>query len=175
VAGEWREVASEDLDVQATVVGKMLEQSGFRVEREILAGDAYGRHTILDSLDRPAEQQTWDIALTSEFEWANFPILLYHDFALDARRAWLVEPPELRRLYDLVLRTVDREKQAELIRAMERHTHAHAYFLFLYNSIPLYAVNKAVVFVPYPDSWLRLAETSVTDQHWSVRKAASAQ
>ena len=33
-------------------------------------------------------------------------------------------------------------------------------------------MNKAVSFVPYPDGWLRFAETSVTDQHWSVRNAA---
>jgi len=51
----------------------------------------------------------------------------------------------------------------------KRHTHDQAYFLFLYNPIRLYAVNKAVEFVPYVAN-LSLAETSVTDQHWSVRK-----
>ena len=52
----------------------------------------------------------------------------------------------------------------------ERHTYDQAYFLFLYNPIQLYAVNKAVEFVPYVTTILNLAETSVTDQHWSVRK-----
>jgi mono/diheme cytochrome c family protein len=33
-------------------------------------------------------------------------------------------------------------------------------------------VNKAVEFVPYVTTALILAETSVTDQHWSVQKAA---
>jgi hypothetical protein len=41
--------------------------------------------------------------------------------------------------------------------------------LFLYNPIQLYAVNKAVAFVPYV-TMLNLAETGVTEQHWSVRK-----
>ena len=68
-----------------------------------------------------------------------------------------------------MLRTVDREQQQAFIRQMERHTHAQAYFLFLYNPIKLYAVNKAVVFVPYA-TMLNLAETGVTEQHWSVRK-----
>jgi hypothetical protein len=54
---------------------------------------------------------------------------------------------------------------------MERHTRDQAYFLFLYNPIKLYAVNKAVEFVPYFSTTLNLAETSVTDQHWSVRRA----
>jgi hypothetical protein len=39
----------------------------------------------------------------------------------------------------------------------------------LYNPIQLYAVNKAVAFVPYMTT-LNLAETGVTEQHWSVRK-----
>ena len=69
------------------------------------------------------------------------------------------------------MRTVDREHQQALIRQMERHTHDQAYFLFLYNPIQLYAVNKAVEFVPYVSTNLNLAETSVTDQHWSVRQA----
>jgi hypothetical protein len=53
---------------------------------------------------------------------------------------------------------------------MERHTYDQAYFLFLYNPIPLYAVNKAVEFVPYGTKTLDLNETSVTEEHWSVRK-----
>jgi peptide/nickel transport system substrate-binding protein len=57
---------------------------------------------------------------------------------------------------------------------MERHTHDQAYFLFLYNPIQLYAVNKAVEFVPYVTTILKLAETSVTEQHWSVRKQKAA-
>ena len=44
------------------------------------------------------------------------------------------------------------------------------YLLFLYSPIPLYAANKAVAFVPYVSGLLNLTETSVTDQHWSVRK-----
>jgi hypothetical protein len=57
-----------------------------------------------------------------------------------------------------------------LIRQMERHNHEQAYFLFLYNPIKLYAVNKAVEFVPYITGVLTLAETEVTEQHWSVRQ-----
>jgi hypothetical protein len=55
---------------------------------------------------------------------------------------------------------------------MERHTRDQAYFLFLYNPIQLYAVNKAVMFVPYVTTRLILTETAVTDQHWSVRQRA---
>jgi hypothetical protein len=44
----------------------------------------------------------------------------------------------------------------------------------LSDPIKLYAVNKAVDFVPYMSTTLNLAETSVTEQHWSVRKQKAA-
>jgi peptide/nickel transport system substrate-binding protein len=164
-------IAPTHLEVQATVVGKMLEQVGFAVERQILDPEVYNQKTRLDNLDQPAEQQGWDIALKSFYDLANFPAIQpYHLFMLDGPSDWVIEEPELPRLYAQVLRTVDREQQQALIRQMERHTHDQAYFLFLYNPIKLYAVNKAVDFVPYINAMLNLTETSVTEQHWSVRK-----
>jgi ABC-type transport system substrate-binding protein len=165
-------IAPTSLEVQATVVGKMLEQVGFTVERQTLEPAVYNRKTQRSHLDQPAEQQAWDIALTAWGDPANFPALeFYHAFALGGYGDWVIEEPELRQLYEQVLGTVDQEKQQELLRQMERHTRDQAYFLFLYNPIKLYAANKAVEFVPYVSSHLILAETSVTDQHWSVRRA----
>jgi peptide/nickel transport system substrate-binding protein len=165
-------IAPSALEVQATVVGKMLEQVGFTVERQMLDPDVYNQKTRLPALDRPAEQQVWDIALTLWNDPVNFPAIQpYHVFALGGWSDWVIEAPELQQLYAQVLRTVDWEQQQALIRQMERHTHDQAYFLFLYNPIKLYAVNKAVEFVPYINTTLNLAETAVTDQHWSVRRA----
>jgi peptide/nickel transport system substrate-binding protein len=164
-------ITSPHLEVQATVVGKMLEQVGFTVERQMLDPTVYNQKTDFRVLDQPAEQQGWDIALKSWTDLVNFPAIQpYHLFALDGPSDWVIEEPELRRLYTQVLRTVDREQQQALIRQMERHTRDQAYFLFLYNPIKLYAVNKAVEFVPYINTILNVTETSVTEQHWSVRK-----
>jgi peptide/nickel transport system substrate-binding protein len=165
-------IASEALEVQATVIGKMLEQVGFTVERQLLDPVAYSRKTILSHLEQPPEQQAWDIALMSSTpDVVNFPVhWLYHAQALDGWSDWVLEQPELRQLYEQALRTVDREHQQTLIRQMERHTHEQAYFLFLYNPIKLYAVNKAVEFVPYVSTVLNLDETGVTAEHWSVRE-----
>ena len=80
------------------------------------------------------------------------------------------EEPELRQLYEQVLSTVDRERQHGLFHQMERHIRDQASLLFLYNPIGLYAVNKAVAFVPHVNGMLNLLELSVTDEHWSVRK-----
>jgi peptide/nickel transport system substrate-binding protein len=165
-------IASEDLEIQATVVSKMLEQVGLKVELQMLDAVAYTRRTLLSSLERPPEAQTWDIALTSFIDPLNFPVFqFYHYFALDGPYDWVSEQPELRQLYEQVLSSVDRERQETSIRQMERHTRDHAYFLFLYNPIQLYAVNKAVALVPYVTTILKLAETAVTEQHWSVRQA----
>ena len=165
-------IASEEMEVQATVVSKMLEQIGLKVELRILDPVTYNKKTLLSGLDQPAEKQAWDIALSANLDVLNFPAyLLYHVFALDGYNDWVVEQPALRQLYELVLGTVDREKQRVIYQQMERHTRDQAYFLFLYNPVQLYAVNKGVQFVPYVAN-LSFVETSVTDQHWSVRKGA---
>jgi peptide/nickel transport system substrate-binding protein len=167
-------IATRDLEVQARVVSKMLEHVGFQTELQLLDA-AYNRQTLLSHLEQPPEQQTWDIALTTRLDSTNFPVFnVYHWFALDGPYDWLLEPPELRQLSEQVLRTVDQERQRALIRQMARHTRHEAYFLFLYNPIPLYAVNRAVEFVPHASTVLNLAETGVTAEHWSVRKQKAA-
>jgi peptide/nickel transport system substrate-binding protein len=168
-------IAPEDLDVQATVVSKMLEQGGFTVERQLLDASTYTRKTALSHLDQPSTQQTWDIALSSGSDLANFPIfLLYHWFVLDGPDDWVLEDEELRQLYTRALGSVERGQQQTLIRQMERDITKQAYLLFLYNPIPLYAVNKAVQFVPSVNGVLSLVDTSVTAQHWSVRQQKTA-
>jgi len=168
-------IASEDLVSQATVVGKMLEQVGLQVDLQTLDSVNYNRKVFLSDLDRPAKEQTWDIALMAFYDSMNFPVLgFYHYLALDGPYDWVNEQPELRQLYEQVLSTVDVEKQQAWTRQMEQHTSEQAYFLFLYNPIQLYEVNKTVEFVPYVTTILNLAETSVTDQHWSMRKQKAA-
>jgi peptide/nickel transport system substrate-binding protein len=168
-------IAPADLEVQATVVSKMLAQGGFTVEHHVLDASAYTRRTVLSHLDHPPALQTWDIALSSGSDLANFPVFqLYHWFLLDGQDDWVVEEPELRRLYKRALGSVDRAQQQALIQQMERYTAEQAYLLFLYNPIPLYAVNKDVQFVPYVNGALNLVDTSVTAQHWSVRQQKSA-
>jgi peptide/nickel transport system substrate-binding protein len=170
-----RLIAPEELQVQATVVSKMLEQVGFTVELQMLDGEAFNQQTFLSRLDQPPERQPWDMALMLYMDLLNFPVFqIYRSYALDGPGNWGIADGQLHQLHDAVLRTVDREQQQALIRQMERHTHDQAYFLFLYNPIQLYAVNKAVAFVPYV-TMLNLSETGVTVQHWSVREKAMLQ
>ena len=168
-------IAPDALAVQATVVSKMLEQTGFQVDLQMLDAVTYSKQTFVTAPEQPGKEPTWDIALIRQSGWMNFPVFqIYHLFALGGPYDWGSEQPELRRLYELVLGTVDREQQHGFLQQMERYTRAQALFLFLYNPIQLYAVNKAVVFVPYQIGSLNLAETSVTAEHWSVRKQKAA-
>ena len=138
-------------------------------ELQILDGTTFNRKTHLGRLDAPPESQRWDIALMAYTDLLNFPALqAYHQYAFDGGWNWGIADGTLYQLRDAVLHTVDREQQQMLIRQMERHTQEQAHFLFLYNPIQLYAVNKAVAFVSYV-TILNLAETGVTEQHWSVR------
>jgi peptide/nickel transport system substrate-binding protein len=150
----------------------MLEQGGFRVDLQVLDPATHGQKTTISHLEQPPEQQTWDIALASNVpDVVNFPVyMFYHQFALDGLYDWVLEQPELHQLYTQVLGTVDREQQQALIHQMERYTRDQAYFLFLYNPIKLYAVNKAVEFVPYLSTILTLDASGVMAEHWSVRK-----
>ncbi|MCP4284629.1 MAG: ABC transporter substrate-binding protein [Gammaproteobacteria bacterium] len=169
-------IASDDLTIQATVIGKMLEQVGLTVDLQILDPVAFNQKIFVGSPEQTPEQQSWDIALKSGDDWGTFPFFtFYHYYALDGSFDWVIEQPELRRLYEQGLGTVEPDAQRELLRQMERHTSEQAYFIFLYNPIPLYAVNKAVEFVPYTNMYLILTETSVTDQHWSAREETGGQ
>jgi peptide/nickel transport system substrate-binding protein len=169
-----RLLAPQELEVQATLVSKMLEQVGLTVDLQVVDAVTYNQQTLLSHLDRPPEQQSWDIALIAYGDVLHFPVFqLYHDFALGGPFDWVDAQPELRQLYEQVLRTIDRERQQAVIRQMEAHTRDQAYFLFLYNPIQLYALNKAVEYVPYANTVLHIEETSVTEQHWSVRQAAN--
>jgi peptide/nickel transport system substrate-binding protein len=166
-------IATEDLEVQATVVSKMLEQAGLTVELQMLDAASFNAKTYFGHLDQPPEQQPWDIALWSGADTTGATALrLYSQFALGGEKDWVGEAPELRQLYEKVVSAVDSGQQQRLIQQMEGHTRDQAYFLFLYNPIGLYAVNKAVEFVPHVTTLLDLTEVSVTDQHWSLRKVA---
>lgn len=168
-------IAGRSRKVQATVLSKMLEQVGLSVKVDLVGSNTYRQQVSLYASDLPPEKRAWDIAIFSNNDLLNFPLYFpYQQNALDGIYDWVDEDPELRQLYEQALGTVDRDRQKALIRQMERDVHAHAYFLFLYSPIELYAVNKDVQFVPHRTGILNLVETSVTDQHWSVRKKKAA-
>jgi ABC-type transport system substrate-binding protein len=150
----------------------MLGEVGFKVERQVLDPVAFNKRVFHAELDRPAEAQPWDVALFTTENFSNFALYdVYHYFSLEGPYDWIGEEPELRRLYEQMLGTVDRERQRALLQQMERHTRDQGYFLFLYSPVQLFAVSRAVQVAPHPTGYLDLVTLAVTDRHWSLRKA----
>ena len=88
---------------------------------------------------------------------------------------WIEYDPVYEKMWEGMKNTMDPEVQEEKIRQMVQYLYEQAYALFIYTPITLYAANKEVNFVPYNCQVLRLKETSVSDNHWSVREKAEAE
>ena len=82
---------------------------------------------------------------------------------------WIEYDSVYEEMWKDMARTVDTEGQEEKIRQMEQYVYERAHELFVYTPLTLYAVNKEVNFVPQKFVLPRLKETSVTDNHWSLR------
>ena len=81
---------------------------------------------------------------------------------------WIEYDPSYEKMWEDMRKTMDIEKQEQKIQDMVSYVYDQAYFVFIYSPLTLYAVNKEIDFVPHKLGFLRLAETSVTDNHWSV-------
>jgi peptide/nickel transport system substrate-binding protein len=170
-------IAPEELEVQATVVSKMLEHVGLTVQLRLLNRVDFFRETnnywfvSRRNRQQPIPWPTWDIALmdarTSMSPYS--PLQIYYEYVFGGGHDWVDEAPALRQLFMQLRYTGEAAPQRALVAQMERHTRDQALFLFLYVPLQLYAVNKEVNFAPHPSGLLWLSTTSVTDQHWSVR------
>ena len=96
-------------------------------------------------------------------------ILLTYPFIEQSNIRWIDYDPVYEKMWKEMASTVDREAQEEIMRQMAQYIYDRAYNLFIYSPLTLYAVNKEVNFVPQKSMLLRLKETSVTDNHWSIR------
>jgi hypothetical protein len=82
---------------------------------------------------------------------------------------WIEYDPVYEKMWRDMARTVDPKVQEERIRQMVEYIYGLAYSPFIYSPLTLYAVNKEVNFIPQKSLHLKLKETSVTDNHWSIR------
>jgi len=78
------------------------------------------------------------------------------------------EVPELGRRFASLIAQTSPTKQIALSGQIDRYFRDEALALFLCSPRKLYAVNEHVRFLPYATSF-ELAETEVTDRHWSRR------
>ena len=149
----------------------MLERIGLKVNIEILTFPAFFRRMYLPLMEKPPEEQDWDIGIMHYYDLYGNPGATLLAFNLiDASDIFSIEHDSVyEKMWAEMARTVDLELQEKKIQQLEQYVYEKAYALFIYSPITLYAVNKEVEFVPQKFGHLRLKETSVTENHWSVR------
>jgi hypothetical protein len=122
-------------------------------------------------MQKPPEEQEWDMALWCWADWYGHTAasILTLPFREGSNFRWVEYDPVYERMFKDMARTVDPVIQEGKIRKLVEHIYDRAYVLFIYSPLLLYEVNKEVEFVSYMNAQLRFKETSVTENHWSLR------
>ena len=164
-------IASEAWKLEAQIIARMLERIGFTVNLQVLTYPEMLRKIYIPVMDGPPEDQDWDIAIFVNYDrWGHAGAILLSLFLIeDSDWRWITFDATYEEMWKKMTLTADRDEQEEKIRQMVSYVYDRAYLLFIYSPLTLYAVNKEVNLVPHKCGYLRLKETSVTDNHWSVR------
>jgi peptide/nickel transport system substrate-binding protein len=167
---ELKIIALERRKLETQIISKMLERVGLRVTFEILPEPQFWSKVVISVLDKPPEEQEWDIHLYNVEDASGKNVLLLPwNFIEETGIRWIEYDPSYEKMWEELKTTVDPEAQEEKIRQMVQYLHDQVYALNIYTPITLYAVNKEVNFVPTKYVTLNLRYTSVTDNHWSLR------
>lgn len=116
----------------------------------------------------------FDVLLHAWFDLsADAPPAFMHGFLYAEGGAFRTGPPvaEFDGLLNRFVREIDADKQRELSAEIDRFVYDEALSVFLVNPQALYAVNRNVKFVAHATT-LELAETEVTEEHWSRRNGS---
>jgi peptide/nickel transport system substrate-binding protein len=164
-------ISYEAWRLEAQIVSRMLERIGLKVKLEILSHPAFVHRQYIPLLDKPPEEQEWDIAIDQGRDWYGHTGITMETFWYldESEWRWIEYDPVYEKMWKDMASTVERDKQEAKIRKIEEYKHDQANQFNLYSPLMLYAVNKEVDFVPQKAYHLRLKETSVTENHWSVR------
>jgi peptide/nickel transport system substrate-binding protein len=168
---ELKIITTEAYKLEAQIISKMLERVGLKVILDVFPHPEFFRRFYIPFLETPPEEQEWDIALSAGCDiygnvGANF-LAFYLIEESDFR--WMEYDPVYEQMWKEMAGTVDSKIQEDKIRRMAKYVYDLAHQLFIYSPLTLYAVNKEVDFVPQKSMYLRFKETSVTDNHWSIR------
>jgi peptide/nickel transport system substrate-binding protein len=157
--------------LEAQIIAKMLERIGLKVTLEFLEMWQIFKKIHIGSLERPPEDQDWDIVIWYYGDWFGHTAasFLSLPFIENGDMRWTEYDPTYEGMWEEMARTVDPAREAAKIRKMVNHVYNQANWIFIYSPLTLYAVKKEVDFVPQKNYLLRLKETSVTENHWSLR------
>jgi len=165
-------ITPESWKLETQIMRRMLERIGLNASFDVFPWPEYVRKIYIPLLDKPPEEQDWDIAIwtTRDIFGNTGATFLSYGFIEESDYRWIEYDPVYEEMWKDMARTVDPKTQEVKIRQMVQYLYDQAHAVFIYSPLTLYAVNKAVNFVPQKFYYLRLKETSVTDNHWSVRE-----
>jgi len=125
-------------------------------------------------LDKPLEKQEWAVSVCYNNEGLahSGAAHLVYPYLDSSEIRWIEFDAAYEKMWKDMAATVDEAAQDEKMRQLEQYLYDRVYAVFIYSPLKLYAVNKAVNFVPQKSLTLRLKENSVTDNHCSVRSSA---
>jgi len=163
-------ITVERLKVEAKIIKRMLWRIGLKVTLEVLTWPELWRRIFIPMMDKPIEEYEWDIGFSRIGDFFGHTRASFLVWETDRSDCRCIEyDPVYEKMWEDMARTVDRNAQEEKIRQMVQHAYDRVHWVFIYSPLTLYAVNKEVNFVPQKFLILNLKETSVTDNHWSVR------
>ena len=168
---EVKIITSEAWKLETQIIRRMLERIGLKARFEVFTYPELQRKVYVPLLDKPPEEQDWDIEIRHINDWYGHTGATLLTFYLleESDNRWIEYDPVYEEMWKEMAKTVDTEAQEGKVRQLEHYIYDRAYGLFIYSPLSLYAVSKEVNFVPQKSQFLRLKETSMTDNHWSIR------
>jgi peptide/nickel transport system substrate-binding protein len=163
-------ITTEASKLEAKIISKMLERVALRVKLEVLTWPEYLQKTWIPAMDKPPDEQEWDISLFIMHDMYGHVAPFFAWDLMESPWRTMEYDPVYEEMWKEFLRTVNPRQQEEKIRKIAEYFYDHASGLNIYCPMMLYAVNKEVNFIPHKSGFLRLKETSVTDKHWSIRE-----
>jgi len=163
-------ITPEAQKLEAQVMRRMYERIGLRVNLEVFPWPVWLRK-VLTLSEKYAQEKNWDVSVcynNDSFGHSGAAHLTW-PFLDSSGIRWIEYDPVYEKMWKDMARTVDEKAQDEKMRQMEQYLYDRVYAIYIYSPMNLYAVNKEVNFVQQKSQMLRLKETSVTDNHWSVR------
>ena len=168
---EMKVITKGAFELEAKIICSMLERVGLKAKAEIHTPIGLIGKYYIPFLDRPPEEQEWDFLIYFVADWFGHPGASFFTYYLleGSDMRWIEYDSEYEEMWNDMARAVDPDAQKDKIRGLVQYLYDQTYRVIIYSPLSLYAVNKEVNFVPQEFYWLRLKETSVTDNHWSVR------
>ncbi|GAC1444595.1 MAG: hypothetical protein NVSMB59_11420 [Vulcanimicrobiaceae bacterium] len=139
---------------------------------DVMVGDDAGALGGARALAEGKLVPEWDLLLNFWFDISSeaAPAMIHREF-FGSDGAFRVGPdlPEFNKLYEDMARETDAKHFVKKAEAIDRYSKEEALGLFLCSPKTLTAVNNFVKFEPYATTF-ELAEATVLDGHWSLKK-----